>query len=477
MRRGRQEPRLRIEPSGRPAGDGGDACELIADACFEMDPWQADVLGAWLSRSDVDRYTYTTCGLAVPRQNGKNAVLEARELYGMVVCGEKVLHTSHLVRTSKKAFRHLASIFEDDAHPELGDMVTEVRRTNGEEMISLCNGGSIEYSARSRSSARGWTVDVVVFDEAQELTDDQIEAIVPAMSAAPSQNRQMIYTGTPPAPSSPGEVFARIRTAALELPDPRACWHEWGVDEVGDVADRDRWYEANPALGVRLTEDFCAQELRTMSEDGFARERLGWWSPRSAAAALPRDVWASSAVSADRVPARGRKTFGVKFSPDGSMVALAAVRAPDKGPAHCELVDARPLSDGTAWLADLLCTDKMVRTTAAVCVDGRNGTAPLMDALRRAYPRQAIVVPRARDVVDATSMTVAALREGKLTHWADEGQHLLDVSATGSVRRPVGSNGGWAFGGDDSAPIEAACLAYWASRTTKRNPGRGSRLL
>ena len=36
-------------------------------------------------------------------------------------------------------------------------------------------------------------------------------------------------------------------------------------------------YATNPALGIRLSEEFTGEELRTMSADGFARERLGWW--------------------------------------------------------------------------------------------------------------------------------------------------------------------------------------------------------
>ena len=45
------------------------------------------------------------------------------------------------------------------------------------------------------------------------------------------------------------------------------------------------------------------------------------------------------------------------------------------------------------------------------------------------------------------------------------------------MKRPVGDGGGWAFGGDESAPMEAACLAYWAAKTTKRDPEGGCVIL
>ena len=69
-------------------------------------------------------------------------------------------------------------MFTDKKHPEITDIVKNIRYTNGEESIELDNGGLIEFSARSRQAARGFDgISLVVFDEAQELMDDQVEAI------------------------------------------------------------------------------------------------------------------------------------------------------------------------------------------------------------------------------------------------------------------------------------------------------------
>lgn len=190
---------------------------------------------------------------------------------------------------------------------------------------------------------------------------------------------------------------------------------------------------------------------------------------------MPPAVWKAAAV--EEPPTIGKKSFGVKFAPDGHAVSLVACRIPDGAPAYCELVDERPLADGTGWLSDFLTKPGMVKSTAAICVDGRNGAAPLMSELRAAYPKQAIVTPRTADVADATAMAVEALRCGDLTHWDDPGQEILDSSAASSVKRSVGGGGGWAFGGDESTAMEAFCLAYWACKTTKRKPGGGSKLL
>ena len=53
-------------------------------------------------------------------------------------------------------------------------------------------------------------------------------------------------------------------------------------------------------------------------------------------------------------------------------------------------------------------------------------------------------------------------------------QEALSESAVSSVKRPF--SGGWGFGGEDSAPIEACSLALWGVKNSKRNPGRKMRI-
>ena len=50
------------------------------------------------------------------------------------------------------------------------------------------------------------------------------------------------------------------------------------------------------------------------------------------------------------------------------------------------------------------------------------------------------------------------------------GQAALRDSAVTSVKRPIG--GGWGFGGENSAPIEACALTLWGAKTSKRDPTR-----
>lgn len=474
--KGSQEPRIQVEPS-RTSTDGADAALLMSAYGCTLDPWQQLVIDCWLGKNEDDKYTMTSGGLALPRQNGKNVCLEAREFFGLVVNGEKILHTAHQVRTSKKSFRRLAAMFTDKRHTEITDIVKNIRYTNGEECIELDNGGVIEFSARSRQAARGFDgISLVVFDEAQELTDDQVEAIMATLSASATGTRQLIYTGTPPYPGCPGDVFERRRKACTDSPSTHDAWHEWSVDAANlnqiKIEDKTLWYMCNPALGIRLSEDFTEEEMRSMSPDGFARERLGWWSPiveHKMDYAIPAELW-DRCSSAELKP-EGKTAFGVKFSPDGATVALCGACIPAEGKGRISLIEQKSTGEGLGWLADWL--NARYNQASCVVIDGRNGVDVLVDKIKDTWKfKNSVVRPTAKDVIAATSEIVNGLSEETLTWY--EKQLALRDSAVTSVKRPI--SGGWGFGGDNSTAIEACALALWGAKTSKRDPSRKMRI-
>lgn len=335
----RRLPRVRVVPrAGETEGDL--ACELAAGYGLTPDDWQQDVLEDWLLRQRRGRWSSATCWLAVPRQNGKNACIEVRELYGMVELGERFLHTAHEVKTSRRAFKRLLGFFDNPRkYPDLAAMVTEVRKTNGQEAIFLDNGGSVEVIARSRSSGRGFDgIDVLVCDEAQELTDEEQAALLPTISAAHLGNPQVIFTGTPPDPDKPtqGTVFRRVRTDGLSRRDPRLCLHDFGVEDgpLPDVDDMDLWHQVNPALGGRLNLAEVKRERSLMSPAKFAAERLGWWGDpdTESAGVIDLGVWAklegkaaepsTAVLVVDVSPDRRSSSIGVAADQDGKTLVM-----------------------------------------------------------------------------------------------------------------------------------------------------------
>ena len=436
---GTASPRVRHAPAAG-SSEGANAVWLASSYGLEPDPWQAGLLHDWLLVRD-GRWASARCGTAVPRQNGKNGALEVRELYGMVALAERILHTAHEVKTARKAFARLLEFFDNPrSYPELAAMVREVRRTNGQEAIVLDNGGSVEFIARSRGSGRGFSVDVLVADEAQELTEDAWSALLPTISA--SNNPQAILTGTPPPPGAAGEVFLRMRAAGVEGTDPRLAWSEWSCpDDLDsfDPDDRSVWASVNPALGLRLRLDTVLDERAAMSPAAFARERLGWWEPADQrTSALPG--WES--LVEQGVPQGPAPVFAVAAAEDLSFsCVVVAWRRPD-GIAQVQTAEQQ---SGTAWLASAVDT-----------IRSRYSATPLVHTSLRGVVAGDEVGPT--DYERACKALADAVEGRKLRHYgpSDPGLQVAYSHArwpTSGPRRLVGR------GRADICQLQAAALA------------------
>lgn len=462
---GSQTPSVRIAPEYAYT-DGEDAVKVLAVGKLIVDPWQSNVLKDWMGRTDEDIWSAPTCGLSVPRQNGKTLDTSGRIASGMILYSEWVIYTAHLQKTATETFMELKGLFESRG---LRKYIKEIKSALGREQIILNNGGRVVFVARTRNGGRGLHGDCLVFDEAQELTSEQQASFLPAISA--SRCPQTIYLGTPPDENCVGTVFRKIRERALNGDSTSTAWTEYSVSEIGDVTDRTRWAACNPALGRRMTETTIAAECEQMDPDTFARERLGWWSPinNDQDYAISREKW--MACASDQVKPEGKTAYGIKFSADGSAVALCGAVCPDDGPARISLIELKTTDRGIQWLADWL--NQRYLVAACVVIDGRNGVDFLIEKIAKTWRfKNSIIRPSGKDVIAAASQLVQEINEQTVTWYKP--QEILKESATTSVKRPIA--GGWGFGGDDSAPIEAAALALWGCRTSKRNPGKKMRI-
>ena len=385
----------------------------------------------------------------------------------MVLFNEQVIYTAHLQKTATETFEEMRDFFET---PKIKPHVAEIKTALGREQIILKNGARIKFLARTRNGGRGQHGDLLIFDEAQELDSDQQASFLPAISA--SLNPQTIYVGTPPDPNATGGVFRAIRQRALDGATKKTAWFEYSVDEIGDVKDKQRWADTNPALGKRILVSTIEGEAEQLDPDTFARERLGWWSPvikQTEEAAIDETAW--KACASQELKPEGKTAYGVKFSADGSEVVLCGAVCPVDGRARISLIDRQPMGRGIRWLADWL----NERSTKAACVviDGRNGVDLLVDRIVDKWrAKGSVIKPSAKDMVAAVSMLSDEINEQTVSWY--EPQADLNDSAINSVKRNIG--GGWGFGGPNSAPIEACALALWGARTSKRDPSRKMRV-
>lgn len=463
---GCQVPTIRIAPNSV-RSDDTDALRVLKLGGIQLDPWQEGLIHDWLSRDEDGKWASSSCGLSVPRQNGKSFVVQGRAIPGMLLFKEKVVYTAHLQKTATETFEELKAYFE---HPKIKKHVKEIKTALGREEIRLKNGSRIKFIARTRNGGRGQHGDLLIFDEAQELDDSQQASFLPAISA--SSNPQAIYLGTPPDEKCVGTVFRKFRDKTIKG-GTHNSWTEFSENEIGDVYDQSRWARTNPALGRRMLLKTIQTEVDSMAPDTFARERLGWWPPivekEDVETAINAEDWMKCKSS--ELKPEGKTAYGIKFTADGTEVVLAGCVLKKDGTARISLISREPTAIGTRWLSDWL--NQRYDVASCVVIDGRNGVDLLIDRISEVWKYKGSVVKvRANDVIDAASRLTTAVREHTLTWY--EKQTALNDSAVNSIKRPIA--GGWGFGGADSAPIEACALALWGVSTCKRDPGRKMRI-
>lgn len=474
--RGVQEPRLRVEPP-RVDDYAAEAAAFASAYGLTPDPWQELVLRGWLGVREDGKWAASRCGLSVPRQNGKNALIEIRELFGMVGLGEKILHTAHEVKTSRKAFLRLCSFFENTRKfPELAKLVAPggIRRTNGQEAILLTNGGSVEFVARSRGSARGFTVDVVVMDEAQEMSDTALEALSPTTAAAPLQNRQLIWTGTPPAPGMSSEVWMRMREESAKEGVARLCWHEWSADPERDLDDPETWAQANPALGLRVNLEDLAEDRQSFSDEGFARERLGVWVSFLQRGVIPVDAWSDRLDEAST--ATGRLAIGVEVGPDLEYASVVLAGQRSDGDWHVEIDETR---SGSAWL--IAYVQELLNANPQLLGVAGDVGGPLKALTEerggRWFLKGTQVRVHAPKVVELGA-ACSHLLDGVVTGWLRHiGQPQLDTAVGVAGKRALGDTGMWVFSRRtavaDITSVQAAALGLWLAQNGKASVRAG----
>ncbi len=482
-RRNSAEPRLyAARPWDKTVGD------LAADAApsmgYELLDWQRDLLCDMGAVDSAGKWVHPRVGESIPRQQGKSVDLIVWVAFLTSVMGYKALWTEHNYSTTMEMLERFRGIFgkfpKDRALGRDGwrEQLVAVSSQTGQEWMRFRSGGVIQFSTRTKSSRLGFSFDVVVYDEAQELTRVHTQVINPTTTSGDKHNLQLIYAGTPTRAGNPAEVFKGVRAQAWEGGDKASdlLWVEYGIEEMGDIWDESRWWGVMPSLGFHADPRAIRAGMKDMDELGAAQEYLGYWLPDIEQVDPPLigdALWAESRIAARPDPGAGAKTaYGVKFSPDGSYMALAVAEARPDGSTHLSLPFCERTDRGTAWLASWLAA-RAARACCA-CIDGRSGAGAVCDALDAlGMPRGYVKRPTADEAITAANLILQAARDRSVTHVANE---ALDLSAATATRREIGKAGGWGFGGENSAPIEACGLALLALQNSKRNPNRKARV-
>lgn len=465
---GAQRPRIETVPAGALSSSGQEAVELAAAAGLELDPWQQYVLDKGLGERADGSWSAFEVAVNVPRQNGKGGVIEGRELAGLYLLGERlILHSAHEFKTAIEAFRRIESLVTNC--DMLRKRVARVRRTTGEEAIELIGGQRLRFLARSGGSGRGFSGDCNILDEAMILSDEAMGALMPTMAARP--NPQIWYLGSAGI-GHPSVQLGRLRARALNavvegVPDPSLAYFEWSVDpcrdecppdcgEHDDPAEPGSWARANPAMGIRVTQEHIGRERLSMSGEVFARERLGVGVYPADGA----DLWQVIGEEAWRALADASSSpqdpvaFAVDVTPERTHAAISVAGTSGEA-VHVEVVEHRP---GTGWVVERVVELVERWSPRAVVLDAGGPAGSLVADLQKRGVD--VVTPKVREIGQACGMFFDAVSEQRVVHLD---QAPLSTALAGAQQRPLGDAWAWARRGVnvDISPLVAATLAAW----------------
>jgi len=468
--RGVQTPRLYTAPPVFASSAAQEAVELAAAAGLELFPWQQHVLDIGMRERADGQWAAFEVAVNVPRQNGKGGVIEARELAGLYLLGERlIIHSAHEFKTSRVAFERVRSLIL--GHPDLRKRVKRVLSNTTETSIELVTGQKLAFLARSGGSGRGFTGDCNVLDEDMILGDDAMGALMPTMSAVP--NPQLWYLGSAGI-GAPSVQLARLRRRALAareagVPDPSLAYFEWSVDphaaecrpdctEHDNPDDPAAWAKANPSLGYLISSEFVRNERASLGTSGiFERERLGVGDYPSDEAdtwqVIGEDVWRSLADPQSRP--EGELCMAIDATPERDHAAIV-VAGSWRGGTHVEVIAHQP---GMGWVVEKAKSLHERHRPRCWVVDAGGPAGSLIQDLADELGVE-IVQPKPRQIADATGQFYDAVVEQGISHLD---QPPLAVALAGAQKRPLGDAWAWARRGVgvDISPLVAVTLARW----------------
>lgn len=466
---GVQMPRIeRVPECVRSLGD--DAIDIAELAGLVLDPWQKYALRKALGVDGEGKWAAYEVAIVTQRQNGKGSILEAMQLASLFLWNERTLiHSAQEFSTAEESFLRIRNLIEGSNI--LSSKVRRIYTANGKEAIELKNGNRLKFKARSNKSARGFTADRIIFDEALFLPSSFMAAVLPAMGARSEEgNPQIWYTSSTGLASSTVLETLRNRGITGENADS-LCYLEWSAKSWDDMsieerqawgddrdvwrADPEVWRAANPSYRVRIAPSYFRHELDSpMTDAEFEREHLGVWEKIGGDSLIPMDLWQKAADETSKPGEHMVFALDVPPSREAAYIAVASIS--ENGKYHVELVDT---AEGLAWIVPRLKELEEKYSPEMIVVDAASAAGSLLPELKANRVRTTQL--SGRDYAKACGQFYDAIRQGTLVHLDDR---LLNEAVEAGRIHPIGDSL-WKWARKNVAtnisPLVAASLALW----------------
>ena len=489
---GSQRPRLfTCPPYVTSAGE--DVIDACAKAGLLLDDWQRWYLTQAMGERDGDgKWAAFACCLICSRQNGKDVCLEARQLAGLFYWGETlIIHTAHLFATAQEAYLRILGLIE--GCPDFDAKVARTPASHGEEGIELLPTATVitgpggrqitrsrtarlRFLARNKGAGRGFTGDLVIYNESMYLHSDGVAASMPTMMsrmAMTDGGPQVWYTGSAGV-GAESQQLARVRRRAEKSIEAgrslsSLCFAEWSAvlcDETCGL-DCDRHdnpdapvthAKANPGYNLpgRIDAEMVERARDELDDDKFAREILGvgtYPAPDNGWQVIPKNWWTATMTVTER-PAQC--VFAIDTTPEFTWTSIAACgpAGEDRRP-RLELADHR---GGSKWAIEAAVKLDSLRGPTVWVVDKRAAAGTLIGRLVEAG--LTVESPQATEVSLACGRLYDAFKDGDLSHPDDR---EVRAGMAGLAQRRLGEGMAWDRRATvvDISGVYAYTFAFW----------------
>lgn len=445
--------------------------------------WQKPIGRIILAKRADGKYAATIggTGLSIPRQVGKTFLVGAI-IFALCLLrpGLTVIWTAHRLRTAEETFGKMQKFAK---RKRIAPHIAKIVLGSGEEEVRFKNGSRILFGARERGFGRGFDeVDVVVYDEAQILTESALDDMIPATNQCRQpEGALMLFMGTPPKPTDPSEVWLRMRSEALAGDDDDTGWIELGADRGYKPtplpaplteADWKQIAKANPSYPDDTPPEAILRMRKKLGQDSFDREGMGVYDEDEGGDFFDTPgAWASGFDAGSAIV--GKLALAVAVSLDRKRASITAAGLNESSRIHLEPIETHSIrgqwdtddGEGLRGYEGIVAALKRLQAAhgaVSVAVDGGGPAKDALVPLLETADIPGLVVMDLEDVKTASGEMFELVEAGEHAHLNDPD---LNASVRGAVQRPIGDR--FAIGrrkSGDVVTFEAATFAAWASR-------------
>ena len=455
---------------------------------LELDPWQVYILKKALRYDRHGDLIHRRALWSTGRQNGKSVIV--RSFYGWLMdprAGgelakkwgwEEITAAAHDAKQARIIYRgvyrdlkrirrltHIERRADRQAAERPPVYLTLYTGIQGEHLM-------FDISTAEADSARGHSYGAVAWDEVLTQTDTRFyEAMGPTQIA--QRSPIMLLTSTAGFADSVvlRDFYDRLvrQSTGAEEPDPTFYGAWWQSDDPDAGLDWKAIKQANPS--PRLTKAALSAEFRSMTPDGWKRERLNHWIDLRVEGAVNPQLWAKVREFDGESPLaglRGPYALGIREHPGWERATICVAGTRSDGRIGVEVYrDIRGTDAVPVTAARIIGeVDAFPEEVQTIAYDMTSGLAP---ELRRHAAESGLPYDELKPgaVVSACMDFSEMVQSGRLACR----DPLMDAQIATAGRRSVGQDGAFRYSVKDSqGPIDAVLAGAFAAHAIAYQP-------